>query len=180
MNELVAIAVALTFHQPVTPKGFEPEAADDFRTREVTIGMAAGAVTKSPEELAALYAVIDAESSFDRWVHAGLVHPDRRLHQDHFKARCLVQAHANKRYAPDLEALGGVDLEATTRCLTAGIRMLRSAAFMCTHGSMLTVEDMERVFAGYANSGVNCMPTKGSKLRAKNWVSIRARVWGAS
>lgn len=176
----VIFAAALAFHQPAAPKGYEPEAREDYEARLRTIATAEATIARNVEEAAAALTIISGESAFDLWVHAGLVHPDPRKHQDHFKARCLMQVHQNIRYAPDLEALGGTDLEATTACLTAGMRNLRSAAYMCTHGSMATREDMERVFAAYRNSGVSCVPTKQSIARAKLWETVRGRLWRAS
>lgn len=180
MNELAAIAFALTVHAPVTPAGFDAESPEAFEERMTTIAKAGAAVSRTLEELAAVDTVIEGESSFDRWVHEGRVHPNPKLHQDHFRARCLMQVHQNARFAPDLDALGGTDLDATTRCLTAGVRLLRSAAFMCTHGMMLGIDDMERVFAAYKNSGVSCAPTMQSKARARRWAAIRARLWRAN
>jgi hypothetical protein len=47
---------------------------------------------------------------------------------------------------------------------------------MCTHGQMISEDDMALVFSAYA--GHACVPTASSKARARMWVSLNRRLGG--
>lgn len=176
MHHLFAslLAVALALAAPATPKGYDPpETPDEYRARIGVIMSAISAVTSRPGEQVALFVVARGESDFDWWVHAGLTHPDKRKHQDHGKARCILQIHAS-RLVPEWQELAGTDLEATKRCMRAGLRLLRSAAAYC-HADLETGQGVSRAFALYG-SGKTCTPTRKSTERAGYWASYRARI----
>jgi len=168
------LTVALSLPPPASPRGYDPEPRADYETRVSTIAISIGAVSKTPEEAAGLLVLAYGESRFDALVHAGLTHPV--LDQDHGRARSLWQLHASG-IVPEWSTLGGTDVEATTRAARAALRVLRSAAWMCTHSSMLTADDMARAFAEYGRGDRSCMPTRQSIARAQQWERVRARLW---
>jgi len=61
-----------------------------------------------------------------------------------------MQIHENRHLGHDgWIALAGHDFDATRRCFAEGLRLLNGAAYRCTHGQMLSRDDMARVFAAY-------------------------------
>lgn len=180
MIRATLLSIALAWTQPTPPKGHAQEPRAEYERRVTTVIDAALSVTHNPRELAAIVVVIKHESALDPWVHAGLEHPNPFLSQDRGRARCLLQIHQNQHIGHDgWLALGGTDFDATRRCFAEGLRLLRSAAWMCTHSQMITVDDMARVFSAYAGHS-SCIPTAGSVRRAKNWEQIVHRLRGES
>lgn len=178
MNLTAAIlAAALALPPPVTPGGHEPEPRPAYEARIGTIAQAISDVSRTREEAATLLVIMYDESRFDRFIHAGERHPIWT--QDHGRARCLAQLHATGQ-VPEWATLAGTDLDSTRRCAGAAIRVLRSAAHVCTSGKMTATADMARVFEAYANSGVQCSPSKRSAERAARWERLRTRLWAYS
>lgn len=174
MNNVAALlAVALTFPRPVVPKGYDPETENQYVARVTVVATAIASVSRSKDEEAALLELAEAESGLDPIVHAGGVHP--RYDQDKGRARSLWQLHASKQIE-DWDHLAGADLESTTRAARAAVRVLRSAAYFCTHSSMLTADDLDRVFAEYGAGSRACMPTRQSAIRSRQWAKIRAKL----
>ncbi len=174
MNNVAALlAVALAFPRPVVPKGYDPETEEQYVARVTVIAQAIATVSRNKDEEAALLELAEAESHLDPIVHAGGVHP--RYDQDHGRAKSLWQLHASKQI-PDWDSLGGADLESTTRAARAAVRVLRSAAYFCSHSSLLTADDVDRTFAEYGAGSRACMPTQQSKRRAQQWATIRAKL----
>jgi len=178
MTDLHALLLSLVlgWQPPATPRGHAPEPRPVYESRIATQVDAAWSVTHDPRKLAALFVVDRQEGGMDPWVHAGLVHPNPHFHQDHGRARCPLQIRENKHIGHDgWLGLAGHDFEATRRCFAEGLRLLNSAAWLCTGGQMLTRDDMARVFAAYGR-GHGCTPTAWSMARANMWDGLRRRL----
>jgi hypothetical protein len=148
-----------------------------FELRAETMAEAVASEARSVEEAAAVAVIWEREGGLDPLIHAGLPHPV--LTSDHGRARCLGQVHSSG-LVPRQEwaTLAGTDLDATTRCAWATLRVLRSMAGMCTGGQMLDRDGMARVFAAYGGTG--CAPTVQSVFRAREWVTIRSKLWAGT
>lgn len=168
------LAVALALPCPVTPVGYEPEARDAYAARVDTITRAIVFVAAGDVDIAVLLLVVSREeSTFDRWIHAGLVHPDPTKHQDHGRARCVLQIHPSK-LVPDWDRLAGTDFESTVRCMQAGLRILRSSARYC-NVDLHSRDGLERAISLYA-TGKSCKPISLARERAAVWERYRDRV----
>jgi hypothetical protein len=168
INVSALLAIFVAFPQ----SRYVAEERHSFELRAETMAEAVAAESRSVEEEAAVVVVWKGESGLDPLIHAGLPHPV--LTSDHGRARCLGQLHRSG-LVPEWATLAGTDLDATTRCARATIRVLRSSAGMCTGGQMLSETDMARVFAAYGGTG--CAPTVQSIRRARDWVRVRAALW---
>jgi hypothetical protein len=172
MNWLANLmAIALSWPTPNTPTGYEREPEADYRERVEVIVRAIAEVTADPDEAAALLTLSRDESTFDRWIHAGLTHPDPAKHQDHGRARCVLQIHRS-RLVPEWEDLAGTDFESTVRCMRAGLRLLRGAAGFCK-ASLHTRAGMERALSLYA-TGKSCKPIELARVRSARWGQVRS------
>jgi hypothetical protein len=129
LAKLLAIALAWPFPSP--PSGYERESEPEYKDRVTTIVNAITTATSDPDEAAALLVLSRDESTFDRWIHAGLKHPDPNKHQDHGRARCVLQIHRS-RLVPEWDELAGTDLESTVKCMRAGLRRLLSSELALT------------------------------------------------
>lgn len=167
-------AVLSAFPVGVTPRGYTPEPADVRAARLDVIALAIDDVSRTPEEAAGLIVIAYEESRLDPLIHAGLKHPVWT--QDHGRARSLWQLHRSG-LVRDWDTIGGTDLPATTRAARDALRVLRSATYMCSHSSLLTVSDAERAIAAYGSGAGNCTPTKKSRERAVMWERVRRKLW---
>jgi hypothetical protein len=167
MNLLPSLlAIALSWPVPTPPAGYERESDEAYRERVTVIVRAIAAVTDDPYEAAALLVLSRDESTFDPWIHAGLAHPDPRKHQDHGRARCVLQIHRS-RLVPEWAELAGTDFDSTVRCMKAGLRLLRGAAGYCK-ASLHTRPGVTRALSLYA-TGRSCLPITLAKERSERW-----------
>jgi len=157
---VIATLAALLRLDPKPADPAEPQEAYVERTAVVALA----AVEASPDlpTIATLVELAHRESHLDRRIHSGEGHPSD--HEDHGRARCLLQVHRNDWLPGDAwDVLAGTDLDATRRCFAFGVRLLRART--CGVG-LQTPAGAALTFAAY---GV------GHCVSAPSWALERAR-----
>lgn len=118
---------------------------------------------------AATLAVWYRETRFAKDVHAG---KPGYYGSDGGRAKCLGQIHASGLVPlEEWETLGGTDVEATSRCARATMRLLVFKAERCgLTKEALSRESVARLFDAYGTGSCKKrMPAKERKARAELW-----------
>lgn len=167
------LAVPMVIYPGAPPE--TPHAHDirKFMVADVIVAETAASDSPlDPEHLAALVAVtIMYESALEYFVHAGM--PTHIGPQDGGRARCLGQVH--KSGILDKAAwlaTGGLDEEATARCVRAILGAFEYHRKRCRirpEGGRLSEAQANVLFHGYWK-GINpCVTHTKSAVRAKRW-----------
>lgn len=187
MKDLFAslLAILSTWPQPKPPAGELGETPAEYEERRETI---VGATTQAAREgkgwslevrAAGVIVVWDAEHpGFDRYIHAGLPHPDPRNHQDHGHAICLGSIHRNNWWTVEQwKSFAGTSFAATLRCARATLRLLRSQWWICGKGRGDLETELAWTLQQYATGAKECAaPCDESKDRARMWVALVNRI----
>jgi hypothetical protein len=179
---LLAIVSNLT--PAVTPAGEIPETVAEREERYETIVAADLEAARETSGLwglrsraAGVVAVQYSETLLNRYVHAGIPHPDPDKHQDHGRAICLSSLHRTAWWTLEYwKSFAGTSFAASRRCALATIRVLKSAAYLCARGKT-GEEAMAWTLEQYATGAKDCRPPcDESRKRAALWAGIAAQL----
>lgn len=166
---LHAVILRLLLALPATAT---PEAEADRVSRMETIATALDSVTQDPGQAAAVITAIWFESHLDPLIHAGLRHP--RWHSDRGRARCLSQVHKSP-LVKEWDHMVGTDIESTTNCLRATLRLLKSASWVCGNRGVFDSATVARTYMAYGTGRCQA-PMHWATVRAEFWARTRARL----
>jgi hypothetical protein len=170
-------SVLLHWGQAPAPIDEPGETRAEFELRMDTATASVVAVAHEPSKLFVLRKVFAVAGILTVWhfeSHLALEVHNGTKRGDGGKANCMGSIHASA-LVPDWSQLSGTDLDATTRCARATLRVLRSSWWECAHGRDIDEQSLAETLEQYA-TGHTCAPGAESRKRARFWMRLTRRL----